>query len=77
MPALYAIAQHPALQEVAQHLRHGEQVFAFLDDIYLVCKPDRASYLFNLVRDELRNRCGISVNLGKTKVCNKAGIHPP
>ena len=76
MPALYALAQHPALAAVAAQLRPGEQVFAFLDDVYIVCRPDRASLLFNLVQQELHAQCGISVNLGKTKVYNRAGIQP-
>eukprot|EP00973_Karenia_brevis_P090932 12405089-Karenia_brevis.AAC.1 len=76
MPDLYALAQHPALATVATHLRNGEQIFAFLDDVYLVCKPDRAHFLFSLVESELRTTCGISVNLGKTKVYNRAGVRP-
>ena len=36
MPALYAIAQHPALAAVHAQLREGEAVFAYLDDIYVV-----------------------------------------
>ncbi|CAE7368533.1 unnamed protein product, partial [Symbiodinium sp. KB8] len=35
MPALYALAQQPALCEVQAQLRHGKAIFAFLDDTYV------------------------------------------
>eukprot|EP00959_Pyramimonas_sp_CCMP1952_P010182 212872-Pyramimonas_sp.AAC.1 len=35
MPALFALGQHPALQEVQARLLPGEHLFAFLDDIYV------------------------------------------
>ena len=39
MPALYAIAQQPALHEVQAALREGEAIFAYLDDTYIVAAP--------------------------------------
>eukprot|EP00439_Symbiodinium_sp_Y106_P083753 s1591_g24.t1 len=36
MPALYALAQQPALCEVQAQLCDGEAIFAFLDDTYVV-----------------------------------------
>ena len=50
MPALFSLGQHPALVEVAGQLRPDEVVFAFLDDVYAVCKPDRVVEVFTLLR---------------------------
>jgi hypothetical protein len=77
MPALYSLGQHPALAEVASELLEGEHLFAFLDDVYYVCTPDRVAALFHKVSEALDKHAGISVNLGKTKVWNAAGKEPP
>ena len=34
MPMLFCIGQHLALAAVAQNLREGERLFAYLDDLY-------------------------------------------
>ena len=52
-----------ALEEVAASLFPGEQLCAFLDDVYLVCQPDRVFFLYNLLADALsctkeRPECG-------------------
>ena len=39
MPALYALGQHAALTQVDASLHEGEMLFAFLDDIYILCDP--------------------------------------
>ena len=70
------MGQHPALQQVQGILWPGERIFAFLDDVYLVTTPDRARFLFNAVRDALQAHCGISVNMGKTRVWNRGGQEP-
>ena len=43
MPALYAIAQHPAIAAVRSQSRASETVFAYLDDVYVVAIPERTS----------------------------------
>ena len=37
MPVPYSLGQHGALQSVASHLLPGQRLFAFLDDVYVVC----------------------------------------
>ena len=63
MPGLFALGQHPALAEVQSSLQHGEAVFAFLDDIYIICEPDRVVFLFRLVQEALWRHARIDVNL--------------
>jgi hypothetical protein len=77
MPALYALGQHPALVHAAQHLLPGELLFAYLDDVYAVCRPERATQVFHIVTDALSAFAGVQANLGKCKMWNKGGIPPP
>ena len=76
MPALYALGQHAALQEVSDSLGEGELIFAYLDDVYVLCDPERVAEIFLLVAEALRRHAGVEVNLGKTKVWNAAGEKP-
>ena len=41
MPALFSLGLHPALAAVQERLSAGERLLAFLDDIYIVCRPTR------------------------------------
>ena len=41
MPLLFSIGIQGVLEEVATHLVDGEQLCAFLDDVYLLCEPTR------------------------------------
>ena len=77
MPALYALGQHDALDEANAELQDGEFLFAFLDDVYAVCTPERAVPVFRAVEAVLERRAGVHVNLGKTRVWNAAGEPPP
>ncbi len=76
MPALFALGQHSTLQAVQQSLQDGEALFAFLDDVYAICRPERARPIFDRLEAELQAQCGIGINLGKTRVWNRAGLEP-
>jgi hypothetical protein len=77
MPALYALAQHRALEVAQSRLQPGEVLIAYLDDVYVVCRPERAVPVFNIVTAALREHAGVEANLGKCKMWNKAGMEPP
>ena len=77
MPALYALAQHAALADVATALVPGEAVLAFLDDTYIVCSPERVAPLYGALSDALWARARVQLNQGKTRVWNAAGEEPP
>ena len=77
MPALYALGQHAALEEANAALQPGEFLFAFLDDVYAVCAPERVVPVFQTLAAVLEQHAGIHVNLGKTRVWNAAGEPPP
>ena len=76
MPALYAIAQHPALAAVNEQLHEGEAVFAYLDDIYVVAAPERIRELQDLCQRALREHTRIELNRGKTRIWNAGGEEP-
>ena len=39
MPLLFSLGQHRALRAVNARLIEGESLFAFLDDLYVLCSP--------------------------------------
>ena len=49
MPMLFCLAIHNALAEVKLHLVEGEHLFAFLDDIYVLCSPERTTTIYNML----------------------------
>ena len=62
MPILYSLGQHHALCAVQSKLRLDERLFAFLDDIYVVCSLWRHSR--------------IQIHAGKTQIWNSGGHVP-
>ena len=65
-----------SLRSVADHLREGEKIFAFLDDVYLVCTPDRVLEVFRIIENALWTHSKISVHCGKTQLWNRSGVTP-
>ena len=73
MPALFSLALAGALRKAQERLAPGEVLLAYLDDLYLVTRPERAGAAYMIVTDEVRRGCGIEPNLGKTVCWNRAG----
>ena len=76
MPALFSLGLASALREIQASLREGEMVIAYLDDLYLVSRPDRAKAVYDLAVSIIRRCCGVEPNLGKTVCWNRAGAEP-
>ena len=76
MPLLYALGQHKALQAIRARLRPGERLFAFLDDLYVISKPERVAEIYGVLEEELWNHACIKINAGKTQVWNRGGLVP-
>ena len=64
------------LRGATDHLREGEKIFAFLDDVSLVCTPDRVLEVFRIVENALWTHSKISVDCGKTHLWNRIGVTP-
>ena len=43
MPMLLSLGQHPALEAAQRRLRDTAKLFAHLDDVVFVCRPDRVA----------------------------------
>ena len=52
-------------------------IFAYLDDMYVVCLPDRVGPIFKHFQEALEQYARIQVHLGKTQVWNRGGHVPP
>ena len=57
----------------ARHLRDGEAVFAFLDDVYIVALPEWVRALYDALSAALWERARIHLHEGKTRIWNAAG----
>ena len=75
-PLLFSLGKHRALVTVKSKLKEGEKLFAFLDDVYVICTPKRVLDVFRLLETELHNRVSISIHQGKTQIWNR-GVHEP
>ena len=76
MPLLFSIGIQSALEVVAGQLHHGENVCAFLDDVYILCQPARVHVLHSVLEATLLSVAGIRLNQGKTRAWNKGAIVP-
>ena len=76
MPMLFSLGQQAALEAIKQRLRDDEKLFAFLDDLTVVCRPDRVADVTSIVSQELQAHAHISVHHGKTQVWNRGGVEP-
>ena len=57
MLLLFALGQHDALSEVQNQLRPEEMLFAFLDDICVVCRVERVDVVHTLLQNALLGVC--------------------
>ena len=77
MPALFCLGLLPALREIQEGLPEGAYVFAYLDDIYVVCERDDVHLIFHRIREILTRACHIDINMGKLKAWSKAETDSP
>ena len=69
MPGRYAVGAHPALQAGHSQLQPGEELFAFLDDTYVVSTPDRTVPALDLLHGHFaQNACERGPTFGQNQV---------
>ena len=68
MPLLFALGIHDALHRVQAKLGDGAYLCVFLDDIYVICDPDRVREIYDMLSAELDDHAEIQLNTGKTRV---------
>ena len=77
MPLLYSLGQHGALEATQEELVDGENLVAYLDDIWVVSPvPERVSHVYGSLQRNLFSHARIRVHGGKTQVWNRSGIRP-
>ena len=76
MPALYALGQNPALLQAHAASTPGEDLYGYLDDIYVTCQPERAGPAFAALGTALWERANIRAHLRMTRAWNAAGEEP-
>ncbi len=77
MPALFALGLAPALRALQAEAVPGENIRAFLDDIYLSSSPERTAHLLQRLEVHLFEQACIRLNAAKTRVWNARGVEPP
>ena len=76
MPLLFALGLRRALSAVQARLSEDEKVFAYLDDIYAICAPERVLEVHCIFEVEIFSRTQIRLHHGKTQVWNRGGVTP-
>ena len=64
------------LAEIKEQMFKGEFLFAFLDDVYVMAKPDRIRTIHDLLSVKLSTMAGIQLHTGQTRTWNTAGVCP-
>ena len=62
---------------MSERLEAGEYLFAYLDDLYVVCRPARVGDVHSILQQELFFHAHISIHQGKTKVWNQERLELP
>ena len=76
MPLLFSLGQHRGLCAVAEGLRPGEHLFAFLDDVHVASSPERSVGAHLILEEEMWRHAKIRLHFGKTVIWNKSGLAP-
>ena len=77
MPLLFSLGQHAALVAANARLEDGERLFAYHDDIYVICSPRRVLEVHRVLQEELWARARIRIHHGKTQLWNRVGLSQP
>ena len=67
MPLLFSLGQHRALTAIQDLLMEGERLFAFLDDICVICKPERVADVHNIWKGACSTMLASTSTMGKPK----------
>ena len=57
-------------------MQQDEELFAFLDDVYMLSPPGRTRIAYDALAEVLTRKAGIQLHTGKTRVWNAAGVRP-
>ena len=75
-PLCTLVANTGVLVHVSEELLDSERLFAFMDDVYVCCGPDRVAAIHQLLGREMWDRARIQLHQGKTQFWNRGGTFP-
>ena len=75
MPLLFSLGLHGALNAVKARLSDGEKVFAFRDDVHVICVPERVLDVYKILQEEIFAHTHIRMHHGKTQVWNRGSVN--
>ena len=61
---------------VSEELLDSERLFAFMDDVYVCCGPDRVEDIHQSMEREMWDHARIQLHQGKTQLWNRGGTAP-
>ena len=71
MPMLYSLGQHGVLESIQDSLLVDEHLFAYLDDLYVVCSPKRVAAIFKIINEALEAYARIQMHLGVRQIISR------
>ena len=74
MPMLFSLGEHPALEAIQRRLIDGEKLLAYLDDVTVICSPERVRAVLTIIGEELARHAQVSIHHGKTQVWNRGRL---
>ena len=76
MPLLFSLVIHDSLRDVKRGMQEDDELFAFLDDVYVLSPPGRTRTAYDALAEVLPRKAGIQLHTVKTRVWNAAGVRP-
>ena len=73
MPLMFSLAQHSALDAVISRLEEGERLFAFPNDLYVLCGPGQVAEAHSILEEELWRHPNTNPPR-QDEICNKGGF---
>ena len=76
VPVVFSLGIAPALSALQHELREGEHAVAYLDDICLLCQPDRVVPLYQRLENYFGNMPASASKQPKLECGMKLALHP-
>ena len=82
MPMLFSLGEHPALGAIQRRLQDDEKLLAYLDDVTVVCQPDRVCAVIAIVAEELARHsahrlCSVRSSAVGRQISRAGDVVPP
>ena len=75
MPMLFSLGEHLFLEAIQRRLVDGEKLLAYLDDVTVICRPERVRIVVTIIDEEVARHAHVIYH-GKTQVWNRGGDAP-